>query len=315
MTIVKRCEKEVEGSWTDKQRQAVQWLDRFVPHYRGLCVSGDGCPAKHIAASDQRQPVVGIEKRFIDGKDPQDEEKIAALEELIEKMKTDVTMFVHGYHTCWVESSHNERAVYTSKRVEVWRNFRGKGRLVQLFHNHGVEKTAEMVRQHLGWQVTEEVREQWRKIDRDKAKHREIKADPSYNRRQREIALERQARKVEVKTVAKSAAKEEKRRERERMKAGKGKEEKTRKVVTVAHTYNVRKRPLYADVRMMDGKEEKRGSRRKRKADEMDASSADKENTAGEENRILVDAVTGERLFTKQVMQELNVIMSESSSR
>ena len=49
MTVVKRCEVEVQGSWQDKQNQAVQWLDRFVPHYRGLCVPGDGCPAKHSA--------------------------------------------------------------------------------------------------------------------------------------------------------------------------------------------------------------------------------------------------------------------------
>jgi len=118
MTVVKRCEKEVEGSWTEKQRQAAQWLEFFVPHYRGLCVSGDGCPAKH-AASDQARPAGGEEKRFIDGEDLQDEEKIAALEELIERMKADVSMFIHGHHTCWVESSHNERAVYTSKRVEM----------------------------------------------------------------------------------------------------------------------------------------------------------------------------------------------------
>ncbi len=156
MTVVQRCEKEVEVSWTDKQAQAARWLDRFIPHYRGLCITGDGCPAKH-SAPDQEPRAGYEEKRFIDGQDPQDEEKVAALDELIEKMKADVAMFVHGHHTCGVESSHNEKAVYCCKRVEMWRNWRGKCRLVQLFHNHGVERTAEMVRQHLGWQVTDEV--------------------------------------------------------------------------------------------------------------------------------------------------------------
>ena len=32
MTIIKRCEKDVAGSWADKQLQAATWLDHFVPH-------------------------------------------------------------------------------------------------------------------------------------------------------------------------------------------------------------------------------------------------------------------------------------------
>jgi RecA-family ATPase len=218
-------------------------------------------------------------------------------------------MFVHGYHTCWVESSHNERAVYTSKRVEMWRNWKGKCRLVQLFHNHGVEATAEMVRHHLGWQVTEEVRQQWRKIDRDKAKHREIKADPSYNRRQWEIALKRQARKAEAKAAAEAVAKEEKRKERETMKAEKGKEEKTRMVATVAHTYSVKKRPLYADVEKTGGKEEKRGSGRKRKADEMVASTSsalpEKENVMPDCAQPAVKRSTMTAVGARQVLDEV----------
>jgi hypothetical protein len=293
MTVVKRCEKEVEGSWTDKQRRAAQWLDCFIPHYRGLCVPGDGCPAKHSASGQEPQHSLrsgDIVKRWLDGDDPQDEEKTAALKELIAKMKADVSMFVHGHHTCWVESSHNEKAVYCCKRVEMWRNWKGKCRLVQLFHNHGVEKTAEKVRQHLGWQVTEEVREQWRKIDRDKAKHREIKAHPAYNRRQRELELERQARKVEAKMAAAADEKEEKGREKEKEKEKekeekrrdkeKEKEEKTRKVASVKHTYSVRKRPLYGDVEKT-GKKEQIERKRKRKA----VTVAGKENDAGEANR------------------------------
>jgi hypothetical protein len=299
MTVVKRCEKEVEGSWTDKQRRAAQWLDCFIPHYRGLCVPGDGCPAKHSASGQELQHSLrsgDIMKRWLEGDDPQDEEKIPALEELIAKMKDNVSMFVHGHHTCWVESSHNEKAVYCCKRVEMWRNWKGKCRLVQLFHNHGVEKTADMVRQHLGWQVTEEVREQWRKIDRDKAKHREIKANPSYNRRQRELELERQARKVEARAAAE---KEKKRREKE-----KGKEEKTRKVASVKHTYSVRKRPLNGDMEKT-GKEEQ--FERKRKAVAM----ADKENDVGEANRSAEPAATRRRMTAEMTSEELDVIMSK----
>jgi hypothetical protein len=302
MTVVKRCEKEVEGSWLDKQTQAAQWLDRFIPHYRGLCVTGDGCPAKHSVPDQEPRPGYD-EKRFIDGQDPQDEEKVAALEQLIAKMKADVAMFVHGHHTCWVESSHNEKAVYCCKRVEMWRNWRGKCRLVQLFHNHGVERTAEMVRQHLGWHVTEEVREQWRKVDRDKTKHREIMADPSYNRRQRELELERHARKVEARVAAAAVAKEEKRTVKEREKAT-GKEEKVRKVASVKHTYSVRKRPLYGVVR----KEEKTAKKRK-------SMEANKENDAGEVNRSVEPASTRRRLTAEMASEEVDLIMSGWSSQ
>jgi hypothetical protein len=74
MTVVKRCEKEVEGSWTDKQRRAAQWLGFFIPHYRGLCVSGDGCPAKHSASGQEPQHSLrsdDIVRRWLDGDDPQ----------------------------------------------------------------------------------------------------------------------------------------------------------------------------------------------------------------------------------------------------
>jgi hypothetical protein len=280
ITMVKRCEKEVEGSWTDKQEQARKWLNFFIPHYRHLCVPGDGCPAKH-SPSDQEQRHSqrsdDIEKRWLDGKDPQDEEKIAALQELIDKMKADVHRYVHGHNTCRVESIHSERIVHTPKRIEYCRNWNGKCRVVQLLHNHGVAAAAEMVRQHLGWEVTEDVRAQWRRIDRDRAKLREIKADPSYNRRQWEIKQERKEQKGEAKAAAVAAAKEERKKERERKQAEEGKKEKKRKVV--AHTYSMKKTALYGDVGKT-GKAEasslarKRGRPRKRQAGELEASSS-----------------------------------------
>ena len=37
MTVIKRCEKEVPGTWADKQQQAKTWLAHFVPHYSRRC--------------------------------------------------------------------------------------------------------------------------------------------------------------------------------------------------------------------------------------------------------------------------------------
>ena len=56
MTIIKRCEKEVQGTWADKQLQAATWLDHFVPHYSRLCLSAieqlQRCPAAHTPIVD-----------------------------------------------------------------------------------------------------------------------------------------------------------------------------------------------------------------------------------------------------------------------
>ena len=75
MTIIKRCEKEVPGTWAGKQLQAAIWLDHFVPHYSGRCVSvvdRHDCPAKHTTTQDNN-------KRWLDGEHAADKVKIAAL--------------------------------------------------------------------------------------------------------------------------------------------------------------------------------------------------------------------------------------------
>ena len=53
MVMVKRCEKEVLGSWAEKQQQAKEWLNYLVPHYCNRCRPGDGCPAKHTPVTQQ----------------------------------------------------------------------------------------------------------------------------------------------------------------------------------------------------------------------------------------------------------------------
>ena len=85
MTIIKRCEKEMQGTWADKQLQAAAWLDHFVPHYSGRCVSAieQHCPAKHT-------PTVDASKKWLDGEHPTDMTKIAALLQLIGRMKAEM---------------------------------------------------------------------------------------------------------------------------------------------------------------------------------------------------------------------------------
>ena len=182
MTIIKRCEKDVAGSWADKQLQAATWLDHFVPHYSGRCLSAveQHCPAKHTAVDDER-------KKWLDAEHPADKAKIAALLPLIGRMKADVSLYIHGYNTCAVECAHGERTVLTSKRIEYWTNWEGRCRLVQLLHNHRTRTTGEALLQSLGWQMMDGVSTQLGKIDRDKALHHQIKTSPAYNGRQKAI--------------------------------------------------------------------------------------------------------------------------------
>jgi len=94
MTIIKRCEKEVQGSWADKQLQAATWLDHFVPHYSRRCVSTveNYCPAAHSLTVD-------ASKKWLDDEHAADKVKIAALQQLIMRMKVDVSLYIHGYNT------------------------------------------------------------------------------------------------------------------------------------------------------------------------------------------------------------------------
>ena len=193
MTIIKRCEKEVPGTWADKQLQAAIWLGHFVPHYSGRCVSvvdRHDCPAKHTTTQDSS-------KRWLDGEHAADKVRIAALWVLVGRMKADVGLYIHGYNTCAVECAHGERTVLTSKRIEYWTNWEGKCRLVQLLHNHRTRATGESLLQGLGWQVTDGVSTQLGKIDRDKAKHHGIKTSPAYNGRQKAIRVEKKTRAAE----------------------------------------------------------------------------------------------------------------------
>ena len=104
-------------------------------------------------------------------------------------MKADVTLYIHGYNTCAVECAHGERTVHTSKRVEYWSSWEGKCRLVQLLHNHRTRGTGESLLQQLGWQVADGVSMHLSRIDRDKAKHHQLKTAPAYNGRQKGAAV------------------------------------------------------------------------------------------------------------------------------
>ena len=212
MTIIKRCEREVQGTWADKQLQATAWLDHFVPHYSGGCGSAvDHCyPAKHA-------PTVDASKKWLDDAHDADKVKIAALLQLIGRMKADVSLYIHGYNTCAVECAHGERTALTSKRIEYWTNWEGKCRLVQLLHNHRTRATGESLLQSLGWQVMDGVSTQLGKIDRDKAKHHLIKTSPAYNSRQKALEFEKKARAAaDVELIARAAAQQERKRVRQR---------------------------------------------------------------------------------------------------
>jgi hypothetical protein len=232
MTVIKRCEKEVSGTWDEKRQQAKAWLDHFVPHYSRRCLPEDGCPAKH-------SPIDDDSKRWLDEEYHKDKPKIAQLHQLIDRMKADVALYIHGYNTCAVECAHGERTALTSKRIEYWSNWEGKCRLLQLLHNHRTRATGETLLRELGWQVMEGVSTHLSRIDRDKAKHHQIKTTPSYNARQKSIRMEKKARDAGDPELVALAE----------MRKGKAKEKQR-------HRYFAKKQLLYQEKK---GEEEKKG--------------------------------------------------------
>jgi hypothetical protein len=242
MTIIKRCEKEVPGTWVDKQQQATVWLEQFVPHYTRRCLPDGGCPARHSSVDDDS-------KRWLDDKNAVDKTKIDQLLQLIDRMKADVSMYIHGYNTCAVECAHSERTVLTSKRIEYWVNWEGKCRLVQLLHNHRTRTTGESLLRELGWEVMNGVSTQLGKIDRDKAKHHQIKTAAAYNARQKAIRVETKERDM---TDGELIARAEKRKQKTRAKAW--------------HYYSAKKQLLYEEK-----KKKEEGGEEKTKGVEVDA--------------------------------------------
>ena len=78
-------------------------------------------------------------------------------------------------------SVHTARGTaLTSKRIEYWRQWEGKCRLVQLLHNQRTMATGQTLLQQLGWQVAPSVSAHLGRIDRDKAKHHQLKTAPEY---------------------------------------------------------------------------------------------------------------------------------------
>jgi len=255
MSTIKRCEKEVPGTLTDKRIQMCEWLDEFVPHYCARCTAK--CPSPHdnketipylveqkrlmqASITEQQQKweseqksletlrqqlksikeqLASVEteekkkslsdervllerkikkvkskpfkmkklppleddeaKHYLHDLNPIDQLKIEQLEELIDKIKGDVNHFIHGYNTCSVERAHSERTVYTSKRIEYWRSWEGRCKLVQLIHNYGVSDTVLYVLNVIGWNIDEILLAEIKKIDNDKKYHKEVKKDPS----------------------------------------------------------------------------------------------------------------------------------------
>jgi hypothetical protein len=231
MTVIKRCEKEVSGTWDEKRQQAKSWLDHFVPHYCGRCLPSDGCPAKH-------SPIDDDSKRWLDEDHHKDKPRIPPLHQLIDRMQADVALYIHGYNTCAVECAHGERTALTSKRIEYWVNWEGKCRLLQLLHNHRTRATGETLLRELGWQVMEGVSTHLHRIDRDKAKHHQIKTTPSYNARQKAIRMEKKARDAaDPELIALAEARKGKAREKQR------------------HYYHARKQLLYEEEKRKKGKE------------------------------------------------------------
>ena len=108
--------------------------------------------------------------------------------------------------------------------------------MVQLLHNQRTTATGETLLQRLGWQVASSVSAHLSRIDRDKAKHHQLKPAVEFNAKQKALRFEKKQRAATVsELIARAAAQKQKTREKQR------------------HYYHAKKRLLYDAEEMKKG--------------------------------------------------------------
>ena len=110
-------------------------------------------------------------------------------------MKQSARYFIHGHNTCNVERYHRERLKLTPKLFEFWKTWAPRCALNQLFHNYGFAETHRLVLAKIDelptWSLDIVPGNQYMAaMDRERAYHSARKSDPTYNRREDQLARE-----------------------------------------------------------------------------------------------------------------------------
>jgi hypothetical protein len=140
-------------------------------------------------------------KNWLNPELPEHDAVITSLLALIERLKKDNDKFIHPYNTCCVERAHSERLAYTPKRVEYWKSWQGRCRLVQLIHNYGFHDSVRMLVSGFSWSYEDAVWDMIAKLDMARQKSMERKTDPQYNARKMTLEIQHKQQREDRKAV------------------------------------------------------------------------------------------------------------------
>jgi hypothetical protein len=191
MRLTKRAESEHIGNVADMRKQFLLWLDCVVPHYTLTC--DQACPHHQRDNDEYEEHAVDSTPRWYLNPTVHAVE-IAALQQLVDRMKQSARYFIHGHNTCNTERYHRERLKVTPKLYEFWKTWSPRCALNHLLHNHGYAETHRLVLDKLeavGWSLDIEAGNAYLvAMDRERAYHARRKSDPLYNRRADQLARE-----------------------------------------------------------------------------------------------------------------------------
>ena len=79
---------------------------------------------------------------------------------IIDAISRRVEELIRGYQTCFGESIHRQRIVWTPKEIEFWKSFRGRCFLTVCW-NHKPNECAVDILEELGFQVNEGIKDRF----------------------------------------------------------------------------------------------------------------------------------------------------------
>jgi hypothetical protein len=138
------------------------------------------------------------DKFLLDPKDP----IILSLQSLISQLKRDAESFVHPFHTCLVESSHNQCLTFQEKRVNNWKSYRGRTFCSYAKQNLGYSWISH-VYQKLGITVSERLDEFITSQDEKNQKERLRQQSKEYKTQIKKLICEKESKKIERDKISK----------------------------------------------------------------------------------------------------------------
>jgi hypothetical protein len=126
---------------------------------------------------------------------PLDSPLLPDLKQLVVKLLADSKMLCHQYHTCLVESSHNQCISFGEKRVNYYKSFEGRTFSSYSKFNLGWNWIAKFY-ENLGIPVTDNLKAYLKKKEKKSQYHRNRQQSIEYKLRAKILVVKKQQKKV-----------------------------------------------------------------------------------------------------------------------